>query len=169
VNTTTHRTTFEIREAEGRTLYGLVVPYETETRVGSYLEQFAPGAFDGTDPDTVPLLAAHEHAGLPIGRTLALTDEATGLLGEFRISDTATGNEVLALARDGVPLGLSVGFRPDVDRWNPDRTQVTRVRATLGEISVVGLPAYPDAKVTAVRGATPTPRATLLGLALHHH
>lgn len=166
MNLHVHRTVLEVREAEGRTLLGVVVPYGVETRVGGYVEQFAPGAFTGADADEVPLLAAHEHADLPIGRTLALTEDEHGLHGEFRISETRTGDEVLALARDGVPLGLSIGFRPDVDRWSADRSHVTRVRATLGEISIVGMPAYPDAKVTAVRADPADVRRTLLGLAL---
>ena len=33
-------------------------------------------------------------------------------------------------------------FRPLEDRWSPDRSQVTRVKAQLGEISIVGMPAY---------------------------
>jgi hypothetical protein len=43
------------------------------------------------------------------------------------VSDTALGNEVLALARDQVPLGLSVEFMevPGGSRWTGDR-RVTR-------------------------------------------
>ncbi len=57
----------------------------------------------------------------------------------------------MALARDGVPLSLSVGFRPLQDSWSPDRSRVTRVHAQLGEVSLVGVGAYEDAKVTSVR------------------
>jgi HK97 family phage prohead protease len=76
---------------------------------------------------------------------------------------------VLALARDGVPLGLSVGFQPVEDRWNNDRSLVVRVRARLGEVSVVGVPAYEDARVTSVRAdgvltAAHRPRLTIARL-----
>ncbi len=67
-------TDLEVR-AEGRTLIGTVVPYGTEIRVGGYREQFARGAFTGTEPASVPLLVAHRHAALPIGRAAALTEE----------------------------------------------------------------------------------------------
>ena len=143
-------TGLQLRE-DGRTLTGLVVPYGTDTRIGHYLERFAPGAFADTDPTSVPLLAAHDHADLPIGRTVDLVEEARGLIGTFVVADSERGRDVLALARDGVPLGLSVGFIPDQDKWNADRTKVVRVRAQLAEISVVGVPAYADARVEAVR------------------
>ncbi len=64
----------EVR-ADGRTLVGTVVPYGVETRIGSYVESFARGAFDGTDPAAVPLLVAHRHAALPIGHAATLHDE----------------------------------------------------------------------------------------------
>jgi HK97 family phage prohead protease len=141
----------EVRDADARIIAGPVVPYRSETRVGGYVESFEPGAFGTVEPDAVPLLVSHRHAALPIGRTQSLTDESAALVGEFTLSDTRDADEVLTLARDGVPLGLSVGFVPVEDRWNKQRTKVVRIRATLGEISVVGLPAYRDAKVTTVR------------------
>jgi phage head maturation protease len=66
------------------------------------------------------------------------------------------GNEVLALARDGVPLGLSIGFAevPGGSRWSADRQRVTRTRAELDHIAVVRVPAYAGAGVAGVRQAT---------------
>jgi uncharacterized protein len=156
----------EVRDAEQRIIGGPVVPYGTETRIGRYTESFQRGAFEGVDVAQVPLLVSHQHAGLPIGRTLSLSDEQRALVGEWQLSETRDSDDVLALARDGVPLGLSVGFSPVEDRWNKDRTKVVRVRATLGEVSVVGMGAYRDAKVTSVRADehTPTPRLTIARL-----
>lgn len=140
----------------GRTLVGTVVPWGQEIRVGGYREQFARGAFVGTDPAGVPLLVAHRHASLPIGRAAELVDEADRLAGVFTLSETREADEVLTLAADGVPLGLSVGFAPAPggDRWTTDRAAVVRTRARLAEVSVVGVPAYPSATVTGVRAAT---------------
>lgn len=148
-----HLTDVEIR-TDGRTLHGTVVPYGVQTRIGSYIESFARGAFAGTDPAAVPLLVAHRHAALPIGRAVALVDESDRLAGEFTLAETRDAEEVLALARDGVPLGLSVGFMPAEggDRWTADRRKVVRTRATLAEVSIVGVPAYPGAGVQGVRG-----------------
>lgn len=160
----------EVRDADdgnGRTLLGTVVPYGTEIRVGGYRERFARGAFADTDPAAVPLLVSHRHAGLPIGRAVALRDQPDRLAGEFTLTATRDADEVLALARDGVPLGLSVGFTPAPggDRWNRDRTAVVRTRAVLAEVSVVGVPAYPTATVTGVRAAEQPIPARLLALA----
>lgn len=150
----------EVR-AEGRTLLGTVVPYGRQVRVGAYRESFARGAFTGTDPATVPLLVAHRHAALPIGRAATLTDEEARLAGEFTLAQTRDAEEVLALARDGVPLGLSVGFAPVVDQWSPDRRSVVRVRGMLAEVSVVGVAAYAGARVDAVRAAQDDARPRL--------
>ena len=107
---------------------------------------------------------SHKHAELPIGKTVALTDDVAGLVGEWKLSETRDADEVLALARDGVPLGISVGFSPIEDRWSADRRRVTRLRARLGEVSVVGVPQYPESMVAAARSATPRlDAARLLG------
>ena len=116
---------------------------------------FERGALVGTDPGRVPLTATHPRdAGtLPIGRTLAIEDRADAAWGEWLVSDTLLGNEVLALARDQVPLGLSIGFAevPGGSRWSADRQRVTRTRATLDHVAVVRVPAYEGAGVVGVR------------------
>jgi HK97 family phage prohead protease len=147
---------------DGRTLVGPVLPWGVEARVldqGRLVtETFERGALDGNDPHRVPLTATHPRdAGtLPIGRTLTIEDRADAAWGEWLVSDTMLGNEVLALARDGVPLGLSVGFAevPGGNRWSADRRRVTRTRAELDHIAVVRQPAYAGAGVAGVREAT---------------
>jgi HK97 family phage prohead protease len=148
---------------DGRTLVGPVLPWGVEARVVDrgrlVTETFERGALAGTDPGRVPLTATHPRdAGtLPIGRTLTIEDRADAAWGEWLVSDTMLGNEVLALARDGVPLGLSVGFAevPGGSRWSADRQRVTRTRAALDHIAVVRVPAYVGAGVAGVRAAGP--------------
>jgi HK97 family phage prohead protease len=144
---------------DGRTLVGPVLPWGVEARVVDrgrlVTETFERGALDGTDPGRIPLTATHPRdAGtLPIGRTLAIEDRADAAWGEWLVSDTMIGNEVLALARDGVPLGLSVGFAEVAggSRWSLDRQRVVRTRAELDHIAVVRVPAYQGAGVVGVR------------------
>jgi Escherichia/Staphylococcus phage prohead protease len=159
---------------DGRTLHGALLPWGTEARVldaGRLVtETFARGALAGTNPERVPLTATHPRdAGtLPIGRTLTIEDRADAAWGEWLVSDTMLGNEVLALARDGVPLGLSIGFAevPGGNRWSADRQRVVRIRAELDHVAVVRVPAYAGAGVAGVREATAQAErmATLLTL-----
>jgi phage head maturation protease len=138
---------------DGRTLHGPLLPWNVPARVldppiGGRLvtEMFERGALADADPARVPLTATHPRdAGtLPIGRTLSIEERADAAWGEWLVSDTMIGNEVLALARDGVPLGLSIGFEEvrGGSRWSADRQRVTRTRATLDHIAVVRVPAY---------------------------
>jgi phage head maturation protease len=81
------------------------------------------------------------------------------------------GNEVLALACDGVPLGLSVGFAevPGGSRWSADRQRVVRTRAALDHVAVVRQPAYLGAGVVGVRdGQHGRPTPVLLTLLRRH-
>jgi uncharacterized protein len=172
-------TTLTIRDnGESRTLVGPLLPWGVRARVvdqGRLItETFERGALAGADPSRVPLTATHprDNQTLPIGVTVELEEREDAAWGAWRVSDTLLGNEVLALARDGVPLGLSIGFAevPGGSRWSADRQRVTRTRAALDHVAVVRVPAYVGAGVVGVRGDTharPTP--VLLTLARLRH
>jgi HK97 family phage prohead protease len=146
----------EVRD-DGRTLIGVAVPYGVETVIVEprrrYTETFARGAF--ADAGIHPLMATHPRDGgqLPIGVSVELRDRPDGLHGAWHVSDTSLGSEVMTLVRDGVPLGLSVGFVAGVNRWNREHSRVERVTASLDHVAVVRSPAYASARVHAVRTA----------------
>jgi HK97 family phage prohead protease len=148
-------------DGDGRTLVGPVVPWGVEAQVHDrgrlVVETFERGALAGTDPARVPLMARHprDPETLPIGRTVELDERTDAAWGAWRVSETSLGNEVLALARDGVPLSLSIGFveLPGGSRWSPDRKRVTRTRAQLDHVAVVRVGAYAGAAIVGVRGA----------------
>jgi uncharacterized protein len=163
-------------DGDGRTLHGPLLPWGVPARVldrgRMVVEDFERGALHGTDPARVPLMRTHprDDAGmLPIGRTLTIEERDDAAWGEWHVSKTAAGDEVLALVGDGIRLGLSIGFTeiPGGSRWNPERTRVTRTRAALDHIAVVRQAAYTGAQVVGVRdqgssgAAPPTPLLTL--------
>ena len=158
---------------DGRTIEGPLLPWGVEARVLDrgrlVVETFERGALADVSPARVPLTATHprDPGTLPIGVTLSIEDRADAAWGAWHVSDTTLGNEVLALARDGVPLGLSVGFLevPGGSRWSADRRRVTRTRAALDHVAVVRVPAYAGAGVVGVRAQPePTPLLDLARL-----
>ena len=100
----------EIRTAgDGRMIRGICAPFNTPARIpsrdGEFTEQFRRGAFDRTirerGPAKVKLLAEHQSRSLPIGRAVLLREDVGGLYGEFKVSKTRVGDDVLELIRDG--------------------------------------------------------------------
>lgn len=133
-------------EDEERMVEGRAVPYGVETNVGAYIERFAPNSISD-DVSEVKLKFGHE--GLPIGKVVEGRNEEDGFYIRAKISDTAQGNDVYTLIRDGVLNKFSVGFVPvESER---DGNVVVRNLVSLREVSVVEQPAYSDAEILAVR------------------
>jgi phage head maturation protease len=152
-------TALHVRDGgDGRVLFGALLPWDTEAQVMDrgrlVVESFERGALSGIDPGRVPLTARHPRDGetLPIGVTTELRDEADALHGAWHVSKTALGDEVLELAADQVPLGLSIGSVevPGGSRWL-SRDRVVRIRAALDHVAIVRVPAYAGAGVVGVR------------------
>jgi uncharacterized protein len=162
-------------EGDGRTLAGVLLPWNVEARVVDrgrmVVETFERGALADATPGRIPLTAPHpkDSQQLPIGVTLSIEERDDAAWGEWHVSDTAIGNEVLELARDQVPLGLSVGFAevPGGSRWSPDRQRVARTRALLDHVAIVRVPAFAGAGVVGVRTSADA-RPTLALLTLAH-
>jgi HK97 family phage prohead protease len=117
----------------------------------------APGAFAASlkarGPGGVRLLWQHD-PGEPIGRWLALVEDARGLKVTGRLNlAVSRAREIHALMRDGGVDGLSIGFR--IERAVPERkTGLRRLeRLDLWEISVVTFPALPQARISRVKRA----------------
>jgi HK97 family phage prohead protease len=166
-------------DGDGRTLFGPLLPWNVEARVLDrgrlVVETFERGALAGTDPGRVVLTVTHprDPGTLPIGRLVELEERDDAAWMAAHVSRTTAGDEVLSLAADGVPLGLSIGFRevPGGSRWSADRQRVTRTRAELDHLAVVRTPAYTGAGVVGVReqGSWPPEAYPLLSLARLRH
>jgi HK97 family phage prohead protease len=147
---------FEARaDLEERTIVGLAVPYgQTADIGGMYQERFAPGAIDSIED--VKLFYGHEE---PIGKIIEGRDTEAGFEIVAKVSDTARGNEVLTLMRDGVLNKFSVGFI--AEESEKDGSTITRTKVSLKEVSVVPFPAFAGANITEVREEQTAPEAEL--------
>jgi HK97 family phage prohead protease len=151
----------EIRAgSDGRTVVGIVVPYNVEQQITrSLTEVFIPGAFAAVTraAHRVKLLVGHDANQLPQGRATLLREDANGLYGEFRVSKTQRGDELLELVADGAVDQFSIGFQPLQDRKRANGV-VERVRAHLAEVSLVTFGAYGlQAAVAGIREESRTP------------
>lgn len=138
-------------EVKGDTLTGYASTFGTYADLGSYVETFAPTAFDATlsDPATdVRSFYQHQSAML-LGRqssgTLKLWTDSTGLGYELKLPKTSYANDVRELASRGDLGGMSIGFRPDQETWGRIGSRELRTHTSIGalvEISPVSIPAY---------------------------
>ena len=91
--------------------------------VDSYGTALKRGAFRKTireRGERIPVLWQH-NPDTPIGKPTELKEDTTGLRFNAAISEGTThGRDVMALLRDGVPLGMSFGFETIKDRAADD-------------------------------------------------
>jgi HK97 family phage prohead protease len=146
----------EIRgDVTGRRVSGVAAPYNMPTLIQGwqkgYTETLTRGSFD-LARSTAPLHGGHE-AEMPVSAPGRLWETDRGLFGEWQVSRTTAGDDLLVLIQDRAVNGLSVGFtaNPDLDVWNEDRSQVTRYGARLFHVAAVTTPAYAGAQVLSVR------------------
>lgn len=150
--------------SDGRTVYGIVVPYKAKARIYDdpkyKYETIAPGAFNHQLSAPQRIMFEREHVvkgGSVIGAGALMRDDPEGLYMEFRVSKTTTGDETLELLRDGGLRQLSVGMFGRQDRAL-SRDLVERVTADLHSVAVVYQGAYGDlAMVGGVRSGDGAP------------
>lgn len=136
-----YRPDLQVRSGgDGRTLYGIVVPYNAPTRIDTQLvEQFARGAFNHQigKPTRVRLERRHfELGGTIIGAGTLMRDDAAGLYMELRASKTPVGDETVELVKDGALDQLSIAFEERQNRRLHGGV-IERVKANLRAVAVV--------------------------------
>lgn len=150
----------EVRAAgsKPRRLEGYAAVFGSETRIGSFVETIAPGAFRQSLASGADILALVDHdTARVLGRTrtgtLRLSEDTRGLHFDIALPDTQTARDVLALAERGDIGGMSFGFTAQDEHWRGDRRELRAV--TLHEVSIVlAWPAYPDTTIAARSRAT---------------
>lgn len=152
---------FEFRAAaEGRTMIGLVCPYDTISDIGPFTETLKPGVFAKSIREAarnLPLHVMHKHDEIPVGMATRWEEAPEGLLGEFRFDTRADAREAARLAEEGYLSALSVGFQPitGMTDWDTSGTKPHAVRreARMLETSLCSVPALDGSRVLAVRSA----------------
>jgi HK97 family phage major capsid protein len=159
----------QVRDAAKREMDIRIMPWGAIATMRDGTEEFARGAFDVPDPSKVMLMGLeHEvHFGVgtygepkitrhPVGRGISYEDRPDGAHMTFKVANTQRGDEVLALASEGIvnrasaevieiPGGIQIGRR------NGRRHRVW-TKAQLHAVSTTYQPAYGEqAAVLAVR------------------
>lgn len=138
--------------ASGRTLTGYAAVFGTETRMGSFTERIAPGAFSKSLASGRDILALLDHrADVLLGRTasgtLKLSEDDKGLRFDLELPDTQAGRDLVALAERGDLGGMSFGFIAEDEAWTGNTRELRQV--DLREVSVIqAFPAYQQTEIS---------------------
>lgn len=132
-------------DAENRTISGIAVPLDQTARRNGKNWRFLSDSVKLAD--RTPALLYHD-VTKPIGRVVDGEWTNRGFEITCKISETAAGNEALALAADGV-LGFSMGIDDVVGKVDKDEYHVSSALA--GEISLTPVPAFSGATVESVK------------------
>ena len=157
-----------VRNAAKRELDVRLVKWGQVISTMNGLEMFSRGAFADTVPGNVRLMGLEHEASIglgqngepqmiriPVGKGMSLDERDDAAYMTFRVAQTARGDEVLALAQEGIASGVSIEFA-EVPNGSPIETRSGRrlknhQRVRLTGASTTYQPAYEDAVVMAVR------------------
>lgn len=114
-------------------------------------DRIEPGAFKRSlaSGRKVRFLFGHDHTK-PLGVTKSLREDATGLFGDWVISQTQLGADVRQLVFDGALDSFSIGFVPKDYTLDRDGVRVLK-DVELVEVSLVAMPANPGATVSSIK------------------
>ena len=131
-----------------REISGLAVPYNVEATVSDGTRvKIMRGALpvDGPAPK---LLQNHDGTDI-VGLVTARKDEEDGMYFTARISKTRAGDDAIELIKDGAIDAVSIGIDPIKATY--DKAGVLVVKAARWrELSIVGEPAFADARITQI-------------------
>jgi len=138
----------EAADVERRIIAGIVVPFNKVgyTSVGPVI--FESGSIKIPDTKNVKLLANHDSTN-PIGRAQSFQTTDNQITGSFKISSSATGQDFLIRASEGLIASLSIGVEVVSSKPSKDGTLYVQ-EAVMKEVSLVESPAFSDAVVTKV-------------------
>jgi len=138
----------EAADVERRIIAGIVVPFNKVgyTSVGPVV--FESGSIKIEDTAKIKLLAQHDPTN-PIGRAQSFQTSEQQITGTFKVSSSATGQDFLIRASEGLIASLSIGVEVIASKPSKDGTLYVQ-SAVMREVSLVESPAFSDAVVTKV-------------------
>jgi HK97 family phage prohead protease len=128
-----------------REITGIIVPFGRPgfTNMGEVV--FEQGSLQlGND---IKLFEDHDMNKVR-GRMISHEVTPMGIVAKFKVARTTAGDDILALAQDGLKSGLSIGA--SIDQYENKENQVYVTAAKILEVSVVDTPAFSDAQITDV-------------------
>lgn len=94
----------------------------------------------------------------PVGIWRSIEEDSRGLYVRGALDlEQAKSREILSLMRQGALDGLSIGYRTEIERKDPETGLRRLERIDLWEISLVTFPLLPQARVQRVKSAAPRP------------
>ena len=148
---------FRIAENNGtKTVTGYAALYNTRSvDLGGFEEVLEPGCFDEAmenNPDVFALFNHHPDSILArsTSGTLRLSLDEKGLAYSFEMPNTTIGNDLSVLMERGDIRGSSFAFVTGKAEFRSDDNgksvrHVSKIKASIHDVSVVSTPAYPKA------------------------
>ena len=143
--------TAELRAAsKPMVLEGYAAVFNSETTIGDFREQIAPGAFTDALIQDVRFLLNHD--GVPFARSsngsLQLTEDEHGLHYRAELIDTQAGRDLYAMVKRGDLNESSFAFTIEDEAWDDNLRTIKRV-GHLYDVSVTTWGAYPQTSAEA--------------------
>jgi HK97 family phage prohead protease len=132
-------------DSESRTITGQIVAFDVTANASTGKVLFKAGSIT---PASVKLNLEHDSAR-PIGRSIDMSSDNSGMNATFKISQTSAGNDALVEAMDGLRDGFSVEAEATEFEYNEDGTMVVS-QAQLVGVALTHNPAFDAARVERV-------------------
>lgn len=132
-------------DSESRTITGQIVAFDVAANASTGKVLFQAGSIQ---PASVKLNLEHD-SSRPIGRSIDMSADATGMTATFKISQTSAGTDALIEAMDGLRDGFSVEAEATEFAYNEDGTMVVSAAQLVG-VALTHNPAFDAARVERV-------------------
>jgi HK97 family phage prohead protease len=132
-------------DSETRTITGQIVAFDVAANASTGKVLFQAGSIQ---PASVKLNLEHDSAR-PIGRSIDMSADASGMNATFKISQTSAGTDALVEAMDGLRDGFSVEAEATEFAYNEDGTMVVSAAQLVG-VALTHNPAFNAARVERV-------------------